>query len=302
MSAPALLPTNPRPPEAAASSGSEFLRRRGVVVRHRRRRWLLWCLGLGGRLTLTLGVPVFSMLWLLTSPRFALAKVAAIGTPRVPAAWVEAELLTLEGENLLRLPLGLARAKVSRHPWVASVALRKRLPDRLEVEIVERHPEAVVSQAGTWSFADGAGNLIAPLGTEAAGDELVQVIGVRRVPADVANALAVARELRASPGTWAAGRRLKSVEVLGDDDFRLLVDGVDVPVVVAAGSLMEKSQLLDSLLPEIPERFPTASELDLRFAKKIVVESRAGEGAAHDEETEVGSAVREGADLTSRRG
>jgi len=64
------------------------------------------------------------------------------------------ELLELSpvhrGDHLLLSDLGPAQAALARHPWLASVEVRRRLPPALEVRVVERRAVALVDLNGLY--------------------------------------------------------------------------------------------------------------------------------------------------------
>jgi cell division protein FtsQ len=58
------------------------------------------------------------------------------------------------GDHLFLADLGQAAAALARHPWVASVELRRRLPPALEIRVVERRAVAIVDLAGLYLVDD----------------------------------------------------------------------------------------------------------------------------------------------------
>jgi cell division protein FtsQ len=64
------------------------------------------------------------------------------------------ELLELSpvhaGDHLLLTDLAPAKAALARHPWLASVEVRRRLPPALEVRVVERRAVALVDLNGLY--------------------------------------------------------------------------------------------------------------------------------------------------------
>jgi len=58
------------------------------------------------------------------------------------------------GDHLLLADLDGAAAALARHPWVASVEIRRRLPPALEIRVVERRAVALVDLAGLYLVDD----------------------------------------------------------------------------------------------------------------------------------------------------
>jgi hypothetical protein len=258
------------------------------VPRRRRKSLLLRLMGPLSPPLALLGLPLALAAWVLSAPQFALREIAAAGGERVSSAWLEEALAPLAGANLVQLPLAAAEARVRRHPWVAEVALRKELPRRLRVGVVERRPVALLLRgeriahgaqafAPRLYFADEHGRAIAPVGAggrearAAAG--LLVIAAPERAPDGLRRALALAAELGRANPTWAA--HLTHVEVLGDRDFRLRTAALPFALLVRAGDVLPKVRRLEALLPDLARRYPAVAAVDLRFARRIVVQPAA---------------------------
>jgi cell division protein FtsQ len=59
------------------------------------------------------------------------------------------------GDHLLLCDSDLVEAALRRHPWIASVEVRKRLPPALEVRVVERRAAALVDLGGLYLVDEG---------------------------------------------------------------------------------------------------------------------------------------------------
>jgi cell division protein FtsQ len=221
--------------------------------------------------------------WVLMAPLFSLRDVEvteANGARRVSARvsgdWVRQTLKPLEGNNLVRLSLTEAAARVERNPWIASVEMAKELPGRLRVKVAERRPVALLLAGGRLVYADSEGKAIAPIATPAELEEarsagLLVVSFVQPSHGEgVGSALKVAAELGRVQPTWAA--KLERIEVLGEEDFRLHTDALPFPLLVTSGQVAPKVERLVELLPELSRRYPKIEAVDLRFSRRIVVQ------------------------------
>lgn len=229
---------------------------------------------------LALGAPALAVTWLLSAPAFAFAAVDFEASPRVTGAWVRESLAPLSGENLLLLSLAAVTARVAEHPWVAEVAIRKVLPDRLEVAVTERRPAAVLARGAARFWVERNGHLIAPLTGQETGEGLPQIretyaAGSREVPGGavvvptVPKALALLAEVAEARPEWA--RALTAIEVIGEDDFALHTAALPFPIAVRAGDVTAKSRALSRLLPEIERRYAGLDRADLRYSRRIVL-------------------------------
>jgi cell division protein FtsQ len=256
-------------------------RRRGTPHRRRRKSLLVKLLKPLAAAVGLVALPAGLVAWVLTAPRFQLRAVEVReikGSPghRVSADSIRQALAPLQGQNLVRLSLADAVARVRRNPWVASVEIAKELPDRLRVRLSERKPIALLLAGSDLVFADADGRAIAPVATpvelEAARKAGLLVVSFRGAPHPngMAAALHVAAEVGRVDPNWAA--KLAQIEVLGEEDFRLRTDALPFPLLVKEGEVAPKLQRLVTLLPELTRRYPKIEAVDLRFSRRIVVQ------------------------------
>jgi hypothetical protein len=301
------LPTTPRepaehflrpaaPPEGAVEETSPswrraphgenvvpFRRRRAVrrLRRHPLVRWLYPFL----QAVALVALPVLLVGWFVESPRFAFQESRITTGERVPTAWVESRLWTFEGRNLLLLPLDEVEAALGDHPWVERVALRKELPSRLHVEVKERQEVALLRGEKGFVYLDSKGREIAPF--EPGDKEVDLVLVSRRSPQiDPAPALELLAELEGSGIPWYRG--LSEIDILGRQDFKIFTTDLPFPLLVRGGTVEHKARRLKMLLPQIVERYGSGSQVDLRFARRIIVQPGHREGGA------TASALRDG--------
>ncbi len=294
--------------------GSSTPFRRGQAVRRSRRGRLRRRLKpLAVALMLVAG-PSTAAAWLMSSPRFAVRELAVVTGERVSETWVREALAPMVGENLPRLPLARAEHILRRHPWVQGADLRKDLPARLAVRVAERRAVALQRAGDGLFYLDSQGARIAPFDPavgRAVDLPLISVAtrlptsgGADRVPAAQPSNDLPSPETRA-PGTasldltvpaaglrsavrllseidqvepsWTAG--LSEIEVLGEEDFRVYTSALPFPVLVRTGTLNQRVRRLEELLPHIVERFGAADAVDLRFARRIIVQPSVKPGA-----------------------
>lgn len=263
----------------APAGGGRVLdfRRRGAPPRRRRMNPLLALFRPMVTAFVLVTVPVALAVWVLTAPRFQLRDVVVNGgSERVPGAWVLRSLASLEGENLVLLPLADVADRLRKNPWIASVEIEKELPDRLRVELEERRPVALLRSGAKLAYADQRGVPIAPVGSaeeevaaRRAGLLVVSFVHAPH-PEGVAAALEVAGDLGRVQPDWAA--HLSSIEVLGEQDFRLHTEALPFPLVVTRGQVGPKARRFQELLPELKRRYPKIESVDLRFSRRIVVQ------------------------------
>ena len=116
------------------------------ALRHGLRLAVLWTAGgAGAAAAAFLGLRTFS-----SGEALRIRSIRVTGLARA----TEAELLALSpvkpGDNLLAADVDAMERALSRHPWVAGAAVRRRLPPGLDVKVVEREPRALVDLGGLY--------------------------------------------------------------------------------------------------------------------------------------------------------
>lgn len=250
------------------------LRRPQPVRRRRRGRALPVLLSAFVKATLLVGAPAAVGVWLATSPYFLVREVGVRAGERVPQEWVAESLSPLIGRHILAVSLAGVRARLAGHPWVAAVELRKELPARLAVEVVERRPVALLETPAGASYLDPRGAVIGPCPDPAA-EGLLMVRHAGGGPVPVAAVAALVEELERAHAAWAAG--LWRVEVLGEGEYRLDTRALPFPVLVRAGGVAAGVARLERVLAQVRQR--EAGSVDLRIPRRVVV-GPAADGSA----------------------
>lgn len=254
-------------------------RRRRFVAPHRRRNLLLLLLRPFVAALALVGLPLAAVLWLATSPQFALAHLRIEGARRVAPERVVSALTPLRGRNLLRLSLREVEARLADDPWIASTTIRKQLPNSLVVEIRERRPAALLRRSGDLFYVDSSGFVIGPY--DLRGPVNLPVLDqATGAPLDVVGALELSAALVRVAPAW--GSDLSEIEMLGARDYRIWLETLPFPVVVSAAGVEGQIRKLERILPQILQRYESVGAVDLRYSRQIVIqpapEARSQEG------------------------
>ncbi len=244
------------------------LRRRRFTAPRRRRSLPLRLLRQFAFATVVVAVPVGAAVWVLTSPRFHLRTLELSGTERVPREWIGEQIAPLRGRHLLRLSLADLEGELAGHPWIAGLAMRKRLPDTLAVRVVERRPAALLRRADGMHYIDRAGRLIDRYDPGAGPADLMLVRLSSGGESRLGPALDAAADFVRLEPEW--GRQLSEVEVLGEDDLRFHTAALPFALVLGVGGVEAGLRRLRRYLPEVRHRLMPAAALDLRFSGRIV--------------------------------
>lgn len=82
--------------------------------------------------------------FLTRSELFRAATIQVNGLSRLSVNEVLRMSRLQKGDNILAVNLSLTRKRLLAHPWIADVSVRRRLPDTLELSVIEQVPLAVV--------------------------------------------------------------------------------------------------------------------------------------------------------------
>jgi cell division protein FtsQ len=74
----------------------------------------------------------------------AVRRIAVVGNRHLDEMTVMRQAGIHPGINILAVRLGPCRTRLLAHPWIAQAAVRRRLPDRIEIRVVEHRPLALV--------------------------------------------------------------------------------------------------------------------------------------------------------------
>jgi hypothetical protein len=179
---------------------------------------------------------------------------------------------------VLAVSLQGVRRRLSSHPWVASVELRRELPDRLRVSVVERQPVALLAGKGGLVFLDGEGLPIAPVPPMSARGDVADAARASTLlvlryrfpgPVPVQPALDLVTELRRAHPAWGVG--VREVEILGEGEYRVTTAALSYPLLLEAGTVGAAVANLQQMLPEIERRVPRVGEADLRSPRRLVI-------------------------------
>ncbi|MDR0967183.1 MAG: FtsQ-type POTRA domain-containing protein [Myxococcales bacterium] len=94
--------------------------------------------------------------WLFTSPTFAIEAIELRGLVHAAQTDVLALSRIQRGENAFEIDLDESAQAIRAHPWIEDVQVRRRLPRRIEIDVVEHVAAALVDLRGLY-YADEAG-------------------------------------------------------------------------------------------------------------------------------------------------
>ena len=266
--------------------GRRNRRVRGAAIRRDARaraiRWMLRIaavvavVALGGRL-----------LWQVvrSRPHFALNNIEVVGVETARAAGIRDLVGINVGVNTWDVDLQAVRDRVLSHPWVASVHVRRRLPDGLGVTVREHRAIGAVRLGDAAYAVDRRGCIFAPLDAEA-GSQLPQVTGVQEEDLSERGRRAESTLRRTAALIRILGRHHRVATVHVDREVGVTVRAADllaVPVHFGWGEWKRKRRRLDAVLALWSGRESQLEAVSLAFGDQVVVRLWEGIGAREPE-------------------
>lgn len=224
------------------------------------------------KISLSVALPLGLAGWVAASPAFRNLDFEVVGVDRVAPLWVEERLDGLTNTHLLAVDRKDLDLLLLDHPWIESVALAKRLPNHLRVEIEERRPVALWRKAESMSYLDRNGYPIAAYDASVGGLDLPMVGWKHRPPVPVKLAKDIALCLETVEESWA--EEVSEYEILEGDDVRVTTGALPFPILLNRESAPNALTVLHHNLINLQRLFPHIAVLDLRFEGRMVLRYR----------------------------
>ena len=197
---------------------------------------LLWGLGIVSGLVLLAGLSVgllFAYRWTTNSTYFELKEVTVSGNNRLSYEEVVSTAGLRAGQNCLAVKVPAVESALLANPWVEQVAVKRVLPAKFEINVVERQPCYWVVYENKVYYADRTGAPIGPVETQ--GFLPLPLLklepGAERVLPVLADLIGLAEHMRMpfdlNKASWIKVGASCGLEVYYDDQKRSFSLGVD---------------------------------------------------------------------------
>lgn len=223
--------------------------------------------------------------FLLTSPALALASPSQVdlaGNHFVSRPSVLEIFSSDRGRSVLRVPLAERRAQIEALPWVERATVRRALPNRIEVEIVERTPIAFLRDGSDLFLVDKQGMILdRPLEADF---HFPVVTGITAAMARedrarrmqlMSNFMDQIHQVRSD-----AGDSVSEIDLSDPSDVQATFAGLQGPSAVVPGALLvhfgdadfhDKFQVLLNNIGQWEVAAGRVASVDLRFEREVVV-------------------------------
>lgn len=208
---------------------------------------------------------------------FSVREVKVSGTKKLGGSEIVAMAGLNQGMNIWKVEPTSMERKVSKHPWVKRVVVRRELPHRIAIEVEERVPKGIVV-LGKLYYIDAEGVVFKEVSQEEE-VEFPLLTGLR--PTDLATPMPSARQriqeaLRLGDLVQRSSLVLSEIHFRPNGDVVLYPVGIPVALNMGWGDWQAKMDRLGRVLVEWRGKEARLASVDLRFRDQVVVRLRKG--------------------------
>jgi cell division protein FtsQ len=224
----------------------------------RPRRWVI-ALGIVVALVI-LGAPLWGPRVLGRLAFFHVRRIEVLGARFTPVADV-LQRLNVDTTRSVWDPLGPLEQRVRAHPQIARVAVSRKLPGTIVVEITERRPVAFVSAPEGLVAVDDRGRRL-PLDPSRTS---IDVPIVTATPGDTAVYHLLGAMQREAPRLYA---QISTISRVGTDELLLRI--ADIPVRAMTSVTLARLSDIEPIEHDLAKRQLRPAELDLRYRDQVI--------------------------------
>lgn len=218
--------------------------------------------------------------YLMHSPRFDIAIKEIHGLRHVPESQILLKLREIEehGKNLFALDLNQLRRSLELLSWVKTATVRRVLPDKLVIRVVERVPIAFVRmEHATW-LVDEDGMLLETRPDQFSAFDFPVILGFEsgfepEVLSRNKKRIALYRRLLKALDEHEAGlsRDLSEVHLQDAGSVSVVLNDDTVLVHLGSEQFQERFRRYLAMSREIKKKYPMLDSVDLRFENQVVI-------------------------------
>ena len=200
--------------------------------------------------------------------RFAVRSIEVTGAVHTPRAAINAITQRYVGLNLFKIDIARVQNDLRALVWIQRIAIEKKLPDTLRINVVERTPVAIVrDHDGSLEYVDGNGVVLTEL-SPAIGDDDLPLIA-NATGGELARTVRFVRELEASDK--ALYSRVAEVRPVAPRGFAVFDRDLGTTVYVNADDAVAKWRNLYAVMQGEQLGKASIEYADLRFSDRIVI-------------------------------
>ena len=270
--------------KSISAGGDRFLRRSGNLRVRRERRWKK-ATRRGGTLLMLAGLaaaagflvePARSVVF--ESELFRVRRLIFQARDRAELE----ELISLArpeaAGNLFRIDLSALEQRVETHPWVRRARARRKLPDTVQITLLERQPRALTRIDDRLLVIDSEGLVVEPP-ESLRPDALPMFVGIPRGKKEgrreaCRRGIRLLAEIRLRYPDLAA--RIEKIDLGNRDGINVHLAGHPAPLTLPPGDGLGMLPFYLKIHDRIRARVPTPERIDLRWRGQISVSPAGG--------------------------
>lgn len=233
--------------------------------------------------TMVLSLTVFAFNWSTYTGLNHLENIEIKGAFIIPADEYKESLAPVLGMSMYDINTRNMSLLLESHPFVHAARISKSFPNKIIVEIMERHPVALLNM-DPLLYIDREGVVLPELGN--VGEEIIPImsgfntarelypIGHQTVSQKVSESIALIDYIiKHFPHMY---DNLSEVTLNSNDEFVLILANYPTKVILGNERMEEKIQILNSFEQSLPEErgLYNFSSLDLRYNRQVIVKVR----------------------------
>jgi cell division protein FtsQ len=200
--------------------------------------------------------------------RFAVRSIEVAGAVHTPRAQIDAITQRYVGLNLFKIDIARVQNDLGSLVWIQRIAIEKKLPDTLRINVVERTPVAIVrDRDGYLDYVDGTGVVLTELSPSIGDDDLPVIADA--AGAELARTVRFVRDLKAADN--ALYSRVAEVRPVAPRGFAVFDRDLATTVYLNADDAVSKWRNLYSVVQGERLGKSAIEYADLRFADRIVI-------------------------------
>lgn len=200
--------------------------------------------------------------------RFAVKQIEVSGAVHTPRAAIDAVTRRYVGLNLFKIDIARVQHDLGSLAWIQRIAIEKKLPDTLRINVVERTPVAIVRDHDGWlDYVDGNGMVLTELSPSIGDDDLPIIANA--AGAELARTVRFVRDLKnADPVLYS---RVAEVRPVAPRGFAVFDRDLGTTVYLNAEDAASKWRNLYAVMQGEKLGKAAIEYADLRFADRIVI-------------------------------
>ncbi len=216
--------------------------------------------------------------WFSRASDLRVANIEFHGQSNTPVPLLRTALGIDKGDPILGFSVEDARKRIEALSWVEHVAVERRLPGTIYVDITERRPYAIWQNQGKFQLIDRNGEVVTNEDVAAFSD-LPLVVGLGAPPhaADMLAALAAVPDIKSRVAAMVrVGERRWNLQLKNNITI-MLPEGHEAAALARLADLQTQQQLLDRPLLFVDMRLPDRLAVRPRPSAQIVPETKTPE-------------------------